>query len=188
MHLVKNNLTIRNANPADAEILCKWWNDGAVMAHAGFPNGLNEHPDNIRESISKDSDHTHRRHIIELNGNPIGEMNYRNEGNNTAQIGIKICDPTAHEKGFGTVLLTMFIDALFTYYDYEKIILDTNTKNKRAQHVYETKLGFKIVGVSENSWRDQEGEMQSFIDYVLTRNFWRTIQLNRSRDYLHLTS
>ena len=186
MNLVKNNLTIRNAMPADADILCKWWNDGKIMAHAGFPNGLGEQPENIRESLSKDSDETRRRHIIELNGNPIGEMNYRNEGNNTAQIGIKICDSSYLEKGLGTTILTIFIDALFKYYGYKKIILDANTKNKRAQHVYEKKLGFKIVRVNENSWRDQVGEMQSYIDYELTRNFWRTINLNRTQNYLHL--
>ena len=34
------NLTIRQAVAADAKQLAAWWNDGAVMAHAGFPNGL----------------------------------------------------------------------------------------------------------------------------------------------------
>lgn len=34
------NLTIRQAEVADAKQLAAWWNDGAVMAHAGFPNGL----------------------------------------------------------------------------------------------------------------------------------------------------
>ena len=34
------NLTIRPAEIADAKQLACWWNDGAVMAHAGFPNGI----------------------------------------------------------------------------------------------------------------------------------------------------
>jgi hypothetical protein len=34
------NLTIRQAEVADAKQLAAWWNDGAVMAHAGLPNGL----------------------------------------------------------------------------------------------------------------------------------------------------
>jgi len=33
------NLTIRQAEVADAKQLAAWWNDGAVMAHAGFSNG-----------------------------------------------------------------------------------------------------------------------------------------------------
>ena len=35
-----NTLRIRNAAAKDAAQLAAWWNDGRVMAHAGFPNGL----------------------------------------------------------------------------------------------------------------------------------------------------
>ena len=171
--LINNeNLTIRNAIATDAELLCVWWNDGKVMAHAGFPNGLNTTIDEIRDSLVNDTDDTHRRHIIEFKGKPIGEMNYRNKGNGIAEIGIKICDYTQREKGLGTILLSMFIDALFDVYGYNKIILDTNTNNERAQHVYEQKLGFKIVRVREKAWCDQLGDMQSFIDYELTKADW----------------
>jgi len=172
MNLSKNNLMIRNALPSDAELLCAWWNDGVIMAHAGFPNGLGDTPERIRESLSGDSDTTHRRHIIELDGKPIGEMNYRNKGEQTAEIGIKICDAAEREKGYGTTLLSLFMEELFLRYDYEKIILDTHVKNARAQHVYEHKLGFRRLGVRENSWRDQLGEWQSSIDYELTKSDW----------------
>ncbi len=40
MNIQYENLTIRQAEVADAKQLTAWWNDGAVMAHAGFPNGL----------------------------------------------------------------------------------------------------------------------------------------------------
>ena len=171
MNISKNGLTIRNAEPSDAEQLCEWWNDGNIMAHAGFPNGLATTVEEIRNSLVTDADETHRRHIIEYNGKPIGEMDYRNKGGNTAEIGIKICDTTLQEKGLGTMLLSMFIDALF-HRGYDRIIVDTNTKNKRAQHVYESKLGFRMVRVQENSWRDQLGELQSAIDYELTKDHW----------------
>lgn len=49
---------------------------------------------------------------------------------------------------------------------YEAIILDTNVKNKRAQHVYEA-LGFTKLRVRENAWKNQVGELQSFVDYKL---------------------
>jgi RimJ/RimL family protein N-acetyltransferase/N-acetylglutamate synthase-like GNAT family acetyltransferase len=171
MHITYNNLVIRNATPTDAEQLCAWWNDGAIMAHAGFPNGVGDTPERIRESLAGDNDETHRRHIIELVGTPIGEMNYRNKGG-IAEIGIKICDANEREKGYGTILLSTFIDALFRYYGYEKIILDTNVKNTRAQHVYEHKLGFHKLGIRENSWTDQLGVPQSSIDYDLSKADW----------------
>lgn len=183
MNLIKGNLTIRNAMPTDAEQLCIWWNDGTIMAHAGFPNGLNEKPEKIRESLSSDTDETHRRHIIELDGKPIGEMNYRNKGSGTAEIGIKICDSSNHEKGIGTTLLEMFIDALFTRFGYERVILDTNVKNERAQHVYGQKLGFKRLRVNENSRHDQLGEPQSSIDYEMVKVDWQARNLDMSQSY-----
>jgi RimJ/RimL family protein N-acetyltransferase len=172
MNLTNGNITIRDATSDDAELLCTWWNDGEIMAHAGFPNGLGITVDEICEQLANREDDAIHIHIIELNGNPIGEMNYRNESNNIASIGIKICDFASQEKGLGTTILAMFIDALFTDFNFAKIIIDTNTKNTRAQHVYEKKLGFKIVRICIDSWHDQLGEAQSSIDYELTKEDW----------------
>lgn len=166
MLLQYKNLTIRNASIEDAGQLAEWWNDGAIMAHAGFPNGTGQTVQEIAESLKKDTDETGRRLIIEVNKIPVGEMNYRNYGENTAEIGIKICDFSRHDKGLGKVLLSMLIASLFDDLGYQKIILDTNLNNTRAQHVYE-KLGFKKLRVLENSWKNQLGEWQSSVDYEM---------------------
>lgn len=50
MYLKYKNLTIRNATTDDAELLCSWWNDGKIMAHAGFPNGTGETVQEIADS------------------------------------------------------------------------------------------------------------------------------------------
>ena len=148
--LIKHKkLTIRNAVATDAEQLCNWWNDGEVMAHAGFPSGLNTTAEAVCAELLHDSDSSHRRHIIEFAGKAIGEMSYRNQGNETAEIGIKICDFNYQDQGLGTTILSLFVDALFNKYGYKRIILDTSTNNKRAQHVYQQKLGFKIVGTRQ---------------------------------------
>lgn len=34
------DICIRQAKATDAKQLTAWWNDGTVMEHAGFPNGL----------------------------------------------------------------------------------------------------------------------------------------------------
>ncbi len=168
MYIRNNNLTIRNATSNDASILCKWWNDGKVMAHAGYPNGLGTSEEIIIQQLSGDTDEIHRRLIIEVDGLPVGEMNYRNQGNEIALIGIKICDFTKQEKGYGRKLLSMLINALFQDLGYKKIVLGTNRKNLRAQHVYE-KLGFKKIRVNVDAWKDQLGELQSTIDYELEK-------------------
>ena len=166
MLLRHNNLIIRNATEKDAEKLAMWWNDGKIMAHAGFPNGTGQTAQSIANSLQEDTDTTHRRLIIEMDNMPIGEMNYRNKGSQTVEIGIKICDFSKQNKGVGKILLSMLISALFKDFGYQKIILDTNLKNKRAQHVYE-QLGFTKLRVNQNSWTNQIGELQSSIDYEL---------------------
>ncbi len=169
MHLVNGNLVIRNATSNDVRILCKWWNDGKVMAHAGFPHGLGTTPQQIELELATDNDVNGRRLILEIESEPIGEMSYRNKGDDIAEIGIKICDSQKQGKGFGTLFLKMLIEHLFQKMGYKQIILDTNLNNTRAQHVYEN-IGFQKVAIKINSWKDQIGEMQSSVDYVLTKN------------------
>jgi len=143
----KDDITLRHATIADAKLLCQWWNDGPIMAHASFPNGVNTTEETVISLISKETDNTIRRWIIEIGGEPSGEMNYRNMGDNIAEIGIKICDFTKQDKGYGSKILTLFIGYLFNSLKYTKIVLDTKPDNKRAQHFYE-KLGF--VKTKEN--------------------------------------
>jgi RimJ/RimL family protein N-acetyltransferase len=150
MKLEQDNLLIRYATMNDAKILCNWWNDGKVMSHAGFPNGINTTEETVKKQISEETDDTTRRWIIEIDNKPSGEMNYRNKGNGIAEIGIKICDFDKQEKGYGTKLLKMFIKYLFEQLLYDKIILDTKLNNRRAQHVYE-KIGFEKTGIDENA-------------------------------------
>ena len=38
----------------------KWWNDGVVMAHAGFPNGLGTSAAKIEKQIANDSSYRHK--------------------------------------------------------------------------------------------------------------------------------
>lgn len=162
------DIVIRNATVADAVILETWWNDGTVMAHAGFPNGTGQTAEDIAEKIKSDADKVHRRMIIELAGVPIGETNYNHVEEGVAEIGIKICDFSKHDKGYGKIILSMLIAYLFDELGYEKIVLDTNRNNKRAQHVYE-QLGFRKVRIRENCWRNQLGELQSAVDYEMTK-------------------
>lgn len=177
MYLENEDLIIRNATPGDSATLGNWWRDGRVMEHAGFPNGLSITDEEIAESILKDTDQTGRRLIMELDHVPIGEMNYRNIGSGTVEIGIKICNFDRQEKGIGTQLLMMFIKALFCEYGYSRIILDTNLNNVRAQHVYE-KLGFRRIKVNVDSWKNQIGEPQSSVDYEMTEaDFEKLYQL-----------
>ena len=171
MLLRHGELFIRNAEPADAARLAAWWNDGRVMAHAGFPLGLGLSAETVAEQLAAGSEESGRVLLIAYQDRPIGEMNYRNLGDGSAEIGIKICESAFQNRGLGRVLLSLLIRALFER-GCSRIVLDTNLKNVRAQHVYEL-LGFEKLRVNENSWRDQLGESQSSVDYALTPDRFR---------------
>ena len=159
MKIQYENLIIRQAETADAKPLAAWWNDGAVMAHAGFPNGLGTTEEEVIEGLSNG------RMVIEESGRLIGECNYRNVKDGVAEIGIKICETDCQNRGVGRKVLSMLIGWLFRN-GWSRIILDTNLTNTRAQHVYEA-LGFRKVRTNIDSWKDQLGRLQSSVDYEL---------------------
>lgn len=161
------DIRIRHAAASDAQTLAAWWNDGKVMAHAGFPLGLGTTPEKIANDIAKDTDDTRRRLILLLKDIPIGEMVYRNVGDNKAEIGIKICEADFQEKGIGRIALSLLIRHLLSS-GYTRIELDTNLNNTRAQHVYEL-LGFQKLRVNLDSWTNQLGQRESSVDYALTQ-------------------
>ena len=165
MYLHQNELTIRDALPADAPLLCRWWNDGKVMEHAGFPQGLGTSVEKITQKLLEPDNRTHLL-IIESEGLPIGEMNWRREESDHAEIGIKICESDRQKKGFGSRLIAMLCRDLFANRGIARITLNTMLENQRAQHVYE-KLGFVKTGVRENCWRDQTGKLRTAVDYQL---------------------
>ena len=154
-----NTLRIRNAAAKDAAQLAAWWNDGAVMAHAGFPNGLGTTEEEVAEGLGVGL------MVIEENDRPIGECNYRDVDGGAAEIGIKICETDCQNRGVGRKVLSMLIEWLFRN-GYSKIILDTNLNNTRAQHVYES-LGFRKLRENIDCRRDQLGRLQSSVDYEL---------------------
>lgn len=174
MKIQKDNLTIRSAVLEDAEILTHWWNDGAVMAHAGFPKGLGQSLEKTLEQIKENDNHFSQLCMLEIDSIPVGEMSFHLLEDGIAEIGIKICNENCQNRGAGTGFLNMMLMYLFEdgelneQYPVEKIILNTNLKNERAQHVYE-KIGFIRMGVKYHAWKDQLGQWQDSVDYEMTR-------------------
>lgn len=114
MKLQYQNIIIRNATIDDATILYHWWNDGRVMAHAGFYDGLKISLDDVIEQLKTENDPKEKcRLIIEIDQQKIGEMIYFHRSANLAEIGIKICELTYQNKGYGKILLPMLISELF---------------------------------------------------------------------------
>ena len=168
MELQYENIRIRNAAITDAELLAKWWNDGSVMAHAGFPKGIGTTAKKVAQDIRMESDSTVRRYLILLDEVRIGELVHRQINPRVCEIGIKICDATKQNQGYGKIILSLFLSGLFDCLGYEWIQLDTDLENTRAQHVYES-LGFQKLAINHDSWVDQLGRARSSVDYSLSR-------------------
>lgn len=169
MELRENDIVLRTWNINDTDCILKWWNDGSVMAHAGFPLGLGKTREEIENTITTPSNK--ERMIIEIHGNKVGELCYEPLDDTTCEIGIKICESTYQNQGYGTEVLTILLNYLFRELKLDTVVLDTMLENVRAQHVYE-KLGFVRVGVRENCWKDQMGVLRSAVDYELNRDVW----------------
>lgn len=174
MQIKKDNLVIRSAEVADAEKLTNWWNDGAVMAHAGFPNGLGQAVEETIEQIRRNETHLSQLCIMEIDGVSVGEMSFYLTEEGVAEFGIKICESSYQNHGSGTQFIKMILEYLFKdktlneEYLVEKVVFDTNLKNVRAQHVYE-KIGFVRLRENHHAWKNQLGEWQDSVDYEMTR-------------------
>lgn len=174
MNVSEGVLVLRSAERRDAPQLTAWWNDGDVMAHAGFPLGLGQSVETTRKQIEQNERRLGQLCIVEIGGAPVGEASFWITGNE-AEIGIKICRPDCQNKGYGTRVLFLLLDYLFhdevlsQKVRIERVIWDTNRNNKRAQHVYD-KIGARRIAVVENCWTDQLGVRQSRVDYEMTRD------------------
>lgn len=167
MELKDKDLTLRKAVATDARQLTDWWNDGRVMEHAGFPNGLGITEEETQLTIENADRKNMTILIIEVENKPVGECNFRLMGDQ-AEIGIKVCDQSYQNRGFGRRALKLMISHVFNNPEITKVILDTNIKNKRSQHVYR-ELGFKLVDTRINAWQDQLGAWQTALDFELLR-------------------
>ena len=174
MRFEHGKVIIRDAVKSDAWLLAEWWNDGDIMAHAGFPHGLGT----TAAKVERELEHPGRL-IIEYDGEPIGEMSYELykkgakvlcsgqivESELAAEIGIKICVPGMRERGLGRICLSLLIAELFRLGAGE-ILLDTMVGNSRARHVYEL-IGFELLGVNDGIWVSPDGVAYSSADYRL---------------------
>ena len=151
MKLRYEDLLIKDVTMKDADLLLSWWNDGSVMAHAGFPEGLHTTKEKILEDMEKYDEN--RQVMILLDGEePIGECNVRFLEDH-AEIGIKICVFEKQEKGLGKKYLSMLLEKVFERTDL--VTLDTDAENKRARHVYE-ELGFKLKEIKEAFYKNDQ--------------------------------
>lgn len=163
-----DKVKLREAIPEDAELLCKWYSDGNVMVHVGFPNGLDRNVHELREHLAKKVSINNLFIILNEENIPIGECSYNNLDKEKCNIGIKICELIYQGKGYGEDTIITFINYLFRNYSLKHIDLDTLIENTRAQNLYR-KIGFKDIGIDSDCWGDPIGRSRSAINMTLLK-------------------
>jgi RimJ/RimL family protein N-acetyltransferase len=175
-------VVIRQLELGDEESLHKWWNNGEMMAHSTLCFGTLESKETIRLGIVKEIENStlypnNKRFLIckKENLEPIGEIGYSAWDRRTqkCEFGIKICETSEQEKGYGIDALYHFIDFSFRFLNLNKIELTTMIDNERAQKLYR-KLGFKEIGtIRQGTFDSRTGEFQDVLYMDLLKEEWR---------------
>lgn len=183
--IVGRSIIIRQLETGDEEFLYKWWNDGEMMGHAGFPFGTMQSKEAIKKNIQEEIENYNtfpdkKRFIIckKDTMKPIGEINYCSwdKRSQKCEFGIKICEIEEQGKGYGKDALYNFIDFLFRNLNLNKIELTSMIDNKRAHSLYK-KLGFKEIGIIRDGYFDSRSGLFSNVMYMdLLKSEWLEIK------------
>ncbi|WP_325166663.1 GNAT family N-acetyltransferase [Viridibacillus soli] len=153
--MIITNINIRKMTDNDYEVMAKWLSTKEVLEFYGDVNSpftidqvRNKYEPRIRGDVLVSP------FIVELGSSPIGFMQYykleeQNDfGYSTNQVvyGIDqfIGVPNLFNKGYGTIMVSTFIDFISSNTDADVIILDPEVSNVRAIRCYE-KCGFLRV-------------------------------------------
>jgi len=163
---------IRSITLEDVPIFTKWWNDGAVMASVGFPEGLGITEEKVLRDFQKEIRERetgfpeHRRFVIldRFTERPVGEISYgkMDYKKRSCRIGMKIGELSEQGKGLGTDALHIFMDYLYERYGLWSIELDSLADNHRAIKLYRN-MGFQITEEVSDYWTDPQGKARDVI-------------------------
>ncbi|MFF2175949.1 GNAT family N-acetyltransferase [Lysinibacillus sp. NPDC058147] len=152
-----NNISIRKMTDNDYDLMATWLSTKEVLEFYGDINS----PFTKEQVRIKYEPRVHGEipvfpFIVELDGSPIGFMQYyklqeeeqKELGylNNQMIFGIDqfIGSPKLYNKGFGTIMVSKFIELIISITDADIIILDPEISNERTIRCYE-KCGFSKV-------------------------------------------
>jgi RimJ/RimL family protein N-acetyltransferase len=138
-------IQIASTTAADLEHICRLWNNGAVMAFVGYPQGLGITLPELTIWLTHIQANPLVRHysIYRGPGEYCGETFYHIDSeHDLAALDIKLM-PAAQGSGLGAFALSFAIDALFSRQIFSRAYVDPHPENTRAWRLYE-RLGFIV--------------------------------------------
>lgn len=179
--ILGERISIRPLEPGDEEYLYRWWNDGSVMAQSGFPYGVLQSKESIREHVVRragDAElfQTERRFIVCKRGSmePIGEAGYSNwdAHSQKADMHFRIYEGEERERAYGLDALYHFLDFLFRYLNVNKIESTTLSDDKTTVDMCH-RMGFQDIGIVRQAQVDERtGGFSDLLYMDLLKSDW----------------
>lgn len=173
---------LRPLEPEDAELADRWYADERVRTMMGdLPVSLARRRQRDADAVTGDREDVLRFVICTLeNDEPVGRLDVFDidRRNGSAMFGITIGEPRRWGHGLGTDALNALTDFVFGELRLERLALDTDAGNLRAQAAYR-RAGFVEEGRLRHAWFG-EGRYGDLVIMALLRDEWLALDRPRS--------
>lgn len=177
---------LRPLEPEDADLVSGWYADDRIRRLMGDPPmSLARRRSRYEEAVKGDGDDVFRFIICDLgDDSPIGRLDVFDidRANGSCAFGITLGDPARWGQGLGTDAVNAVTDFAFGELRMERVWLDTDADNLRAQAAYR-KAGFIEEGRLRHAWF-QDGVFTDDIRMAMLREEWLARPRPRSWELL----
>lgn len=177
---------LRPLEPEDADLVASWYDDDRVRRLMGDPPMSHARRRARYEEAGKgDGDDVFRFIICDLQDDgAIGRLDLFDidRANGSCAFGIALGDPARWGQGLGTDAVNAVVDFAFGELRMERVWLDTDADNARAQAAYR-KAGFTVEGRLRHAWF-QDGTFTDDIRMAMLRDEWLALPRPKSWELL----
>ena len=173
---------LRPLEPDDADLVARWYADDRVRKLMGDPPlSFARRRQRYEEAVKDDGDAVYRFLVCRLSDDqPVGRTDLFeiDRANGSCAFGIAIGDPALWGQGLGTDAVNAVVDYAFGELRMERVWLDTDAANERAQAAYR-KAGFTVEGRLRHVWF-QDGAYLDDFRMSLLRDEWLALPRPKS--------
>jgi ribosomal-protein-alanine N-acetyltransferase len=177
---------LRPLEPDDADLVSDWYEDDRVRRLMGDPPmSRARRRARYEDAVKSDGDGVFRFIICDLADDAaLGRLDVFDidRENGSCAFGITLGDPARWGQGLGTDAVNAVVDFAFGELRMERVWLDTDADNARAQAAYR-KAGFVEEGRLRHAWF-QDGVFTDDIRMAILREEWRALPRPKSWELL----
>lgn len=173
---------LRPREEGDAEMIHAWYQDTRISTLMGDkPRSLSWRRSRYETLLAEEGTDTYFFIISRLEDDlPVGRLDLFSidRQNGSAAFGLAIGDPAMWGKGYGSDAVNAVMDFAFGQLRLERLWLDTDAHNLRAQAIY-TKAGFVREGVFRRAFY-QDGRWSDDVRMAMIREEWLALSRPKS--------